>query len=266
MSFIADPNPQPIIPQQSVSASQQKVQVSEAVYNYVYTQTGSSVPTILDLKGYLGVTIQLTCGNVLNTYIFEGTNDIAAGNGSWSPLKVYNASFASLVDGNLVFVTSNVPNLFIFNRTTRYLRIRRGTISANASAIDTCRVLLSPNPITLNRENELLNPSGAWSYVAPSGGLTTTTLTQIQAAGNSSQKNFIRSLQLANASAAVGTEVFIVDGASTVIWRGYMPTNSQQTILFEPLLKSSYASALSVQCGTTASQIYVNAQGTQTNA
>jgi hypothetical protein len=108
--------------------------------------------------------------------------------------------------------------------------------------------------------------AGGWKYTAASGGITDTTPVAIKAAAGVRQYNYITSLQLMNADAAVATEVELLDG-STVIWRGYLPMLAASTapvpvdFKFNPPLVGSNNTALNVKVVTTSAQVYVNAQG-----
>jgi hypothetical protein len=62
--------------------------------------------------------------------------------------------------------------------------------------------------------------------------------------------------------------VQVLDGASTVIWQFYIAPQIADTagingasVIFPVPLMSSEGAALNVKCVTTASSIYVNAQG-----
>ena len=79
-----------------------------------------------------------------------------------------------------------------------------------------------------------------------------------------SNRNYITSFQITNASATIATEVVIKDGV-TVIWRGYVGVgtvlNSVVGVTLSTPLKSTVNTALNFACITTASSVYINAQG-----
>lgn len=107
-------------------------------------------------------------------------------------------------------------------------------------------------------------PALDWNYASASGGITGTAVVALAAAAGAGLKNYLTGISIQNASATIATEVLILDGA-TVLWRGYLGIgsllNSAVGITFSSPLKTSANVALNVQCVTTASQIYVNAQG-----
>jgi hypothetical protein len=106
-------------------------------------------------------------------------------------------------------------------------------------------------------------PENTWSYAAASGGITNTTAVTIKAAGASGIRNYLRSLNVVNAS-ATASEISIRDGAAgTVLWRGYVPASmtAASQISFDPPLRGTAATLMEVVCATTATQTYVNAQG-----
>lgn len=107
-------------------------------------------------------------------------------------------------------------------------------------------------------------PNADWTYAAAAGGIINTTAVPLAAAAGAGLRNYLTGVSIQNASATIATEVTLLDGA-TVIWRGYLGVgsllNSAVGLAFPTPLRTSANAALSVQCATTASQIYVNAQG-----
>jgi hypothetical protein len=107
-------------------------------------------------------------------------------------------------------------------------------------------------------------PEAEFNYSAATGGITNTADVLIAAAAGSGLKNYVPSWQITNASATVATEVVIKDGASTVLWRGYLGVNSSVScsaaINIANPLKSSANSAINFACITTGAQVYFNAQ------
>jgi hypothetical protein len=101
-----------------------------------------------------------------------------------------------------------------------------------------------------------------WSYAAASGGIVNTSDNALRAAQGTDKKNVLISIQLQNTHASTGTEVVIKDG-STIIWRCELPAvmKTPADIKFIPPLRASANAALNVACLTTASKVYVNAQG-----
>lgn len=108
-----------------------------------------------------------------------------------------------------------------------------------------------------------------WQASSGTTPLATTTLTAMKAAGAASIRNFVSGCQFYNSSATVSTTVQIVDGASTVIWTGYLPATTAALpvmpvqVVFQTPLRGTAATAMNIQLGTTASSVYYNCQGYQ---
>lgn len=108
--------------------------------------------------------------------------------------------------------------------------------------------------------------SNGWSYTAASGGIEDTVDVPLKAAAGIGRSVYIRSLQLINTDASVGTEVVVKDG-STVLWRTYLPAMAASTVptpvdvKFDPPLAGSQNTALNLACITTSAKVYANAQG-----
>lgn len=106
-----------------------------------------------------------------------------------------------------------------------------------------------------------------WQYAAASGGIVDTADNAIQAASTAGQRHYLRSMQVVNNDASVGTELVIKDG-STVIFRIFVPQSIALVTQpmpvgfeFDPPLFGSVNTALNVAAITTSAQLYVNAQG-----
>lgn len=108
--------------------------------------------------------------------------------------------------------------------------------------------------------------SDDWSYVAGSGGIVDTTAVTLCPVGEPNKRPLITRLDVLNTHATVDTEVTILDGA-TVIWRRKMKSanvaGSSFSAAFSPPLRGSPGAAITAVCGTTGSQIYINAGGRQ---
>lgn len=123
---------------------------------------------------------------------------------------------------------------------------------------DTADLITTTQGVVITRPYQI--PELEWSYAAASGGITNTTDVVLAAAAGAGLRRYVTSIGLSNAS-AVATEVVLKDGA-TVIWRGYVAANAPLChIDFSNPLKTSANAALNVACITTASAIYINAQG-----
>lgn len=126
----------------------------------------------------------------------------------------------------------------------------------NAAAV---RPIATVDGRQISRANSI--PENEWQTAAASGGITNTADNVLQAASGAGIKNYLIGLSLANPS-ATASEVVVKDGASTVIWRGYLPALAPLThFTFHTPLQSSANTALNVACITTGTQTYVNAQG-----
>jgi hypothetical protein len=107
-------------------------------------------------------------------------------------------------------------------------------------------------------------PELEWKYAGVTGGITDTSTVALSAAGASGIKNYLTALQYLNAS-AVASEIVVLDGASTVIWRGYAPAlmTQEASITFPSPLGGTAATAMNVAMVTTGTATRVSAQGYQ---
>lgn len=103
-------------------------------------------------------------------------------------------------------------------------------------------------------------PELDWNYACPAA-ITVTTDTALVAAAGAGIRNYLTGIHLINVS-ATPTEFVIKDGASTVIFRGYLPANmtGMVDIQFPTPLKTTANAILNFACLAAAS-VYVNAQG-----
>jgi hypothetical protein len=134
--------------------------------------------------------------------------------------------------------------------TTNYAAVASGD---QADLISTAvgALIVKPNAI----------PEHSWNYPAAAGGITGNADVQVRAAGAAGIRNYVTSMQIRNVS-ATATEFLIKDGASTVLWRDFLPANSAPPpITFSDPLRGSAATALNVQCVTAGAQVFVNLQG-----
>jgi hypothetical protein len=124
----------------------------------------------------------------------------------------------------------------------------------------------TPLPVTIGgagypASTAAITPT-AWSFAGVTGGIVNTTDVVLKAAGAAGVKNYLTGIQFAN-SAAVASEIVVKDGASTVLWRGYVPASTAATVAvsFDPPLVGTAATALNVAMITTATATRVSAQG-----
>lgn len=115
-------------------------------------------------------------------------------------------------------------------------------------------------------------PSNTWQYTSPSGGAiqNTTAATVIQAAQAAGIRNYLKSLDISFTAGTFTPTEFVILDAAAVIYRSFIPAAvaaqpfDPRTIIFEPPLRGSTASSMSVQTLTatgTSTAVYVNAQG-----
>lgn len=109
---------------------------------------------------------------------------------------------------------------------------------------------------------EIINPGTRWTYVAASGGITSTTGVVAKTAVVG-KKIYVRACQIGNSGVA-GTEVLLNSGAAgTVLWRGYVPAAaSLQPVVFTVPLQTAAGALLEIvlSSGTTVA-VRVNCQG-----
>lgn len=105
------------------------------------------------------------------------------------------------------------------------------------------------------------SPLPSWSYAAASGGITNTTPVTVLAAQGAGRCGYLTSLQVINAHASVGTDVIVKTG-STVLFRQWAGSAGNGFVItFDRPLVSAANTSLTVECGTTGTVTYVNAQG-----
>lgn len=114
------------------------------------------------------------------------------------------------------------------------------------------------------------DPANEWQATSGITALATNTSTAAKAAGAAGVRNYVTDIHVTNTSATVSTTFSVLDGA-TVIWTTFLPATTaalQQVIVdhtFVTPLKGTAATALNVQCGTTAASVFYNVGGFQNN-
>lgn len=108
-------------------------------------------------------------------------------------------------------------------------------------------------------------PAGGtpWKYLPPSGGIINAVAQTIKASGGSGTYGYICSFQILNNS-ATETEVIVSSDAGN-IWRGITNAKGFQSVNFAAPQSAGNNNNLYVQCVTTATQTYFNAQGYMTS-
>lgn len=105
------------------------------------------------------------------------------------------------------------------------------------------------------------SPRAGWTYAAASGGITNTTAVTLIAAQGAGKCAYLQSLQVINAHASTGTEVIVKTG-STVLFRQWAGSGGNGFVIdFDRPLASAANTSITVECGTTGTTTYVNAQG-----
>lgn len=209
--------------------------ISKNVGPATSTTVNFNFATVLD---YVELTAEITAGrgnssagqgiaaNVVNTpAILSGVTD----NGTGSPFN--NA----LVRSAVITLTAG--------------RVSGGTVTLGGAAVN--------KPFAV--------PELDWQFASATGGIVNTTAVAAKAAGAAGIRNYVTGLQLQNQHATVGTEFVVLDGASTVIFRTYLPPvmNVPVAVTFPTPLRGTAAAALQVACITTGAQVHCSVQGYQ---
>jgi hypothetical protein len=150
-------------------------------------------------------------------------------------------------------VVSGNPNRIAARAVTaNYAAVATGDV---ADAICTVVGAIITTPFSI--------PDANWSYAGIAGGITTTADVALRVAGAAGIRNYVTGINMRNAHATVATEVVIKDGASTVLWRGFLPAAmaASQEVQFISPLRGTAATAMNFACITAGAQVYVNAQG-----
>lgn len=136
------------------------------------------------------------------------------------------------------------------------------TAVASADRVDAIGTILGKQIVKLDAIPDL-----SWSYAAAAGGLVNTTGVTAKAAGAAGVRNYIKSVDVVNSHATIGTEVVIRDGAAgTVLWRTYAaPAGGGISKTFDPPLRGSTATLVEIAevTATATSGVLVNLQGYQ---
>lgn len=104
-------------------------------------------------------------------------------------------------------------------------------------------------------------PELAWSYAAASGGIVNTADVTLASAAGAGLRRYLCSCTISNAS-AVGTELVVKDGASTVLKRYQILPHMPNTLFTYALPPSTAANqTLVVACSTAGAAVFFNAEG-----
>lgn len=106
-------------------------------------------------------------------------------------------------------------------------------------------------------------PETDWQYTSGLAGITTTTSTQMKAAGAAGVRNYVTGFSFQNTSITAST-IAVLDGAS-VIWSGNAPASmlAPTIVNFPTPLRGTAATAMNVQLTTTSTLTMVNSTGYQ---
>lgn len=191
------------------------------------------------------------------TRIGDGTNNAAVKAASTAaaatdPAVVVSLSPNSPISGQAAHdavIAGNPVRIAGRAQTANYASVATGDV---ADLTTTLQGVLVTRPWQI--------PELEWTYAAPSGGITVTTDVAVQAAAGAGLRRYVTSLQASNNS-ATATELVLKDGASTVIWRAWLPANTPNfTVSFDNPLRTTAATALNAACSVAAA-VYLNAQG-----
>lgn len=207
---------------------------------------GTSEILNFDMSGYASFVIELTGDS--NTFTVEGSNDLAR----WAQLDITALGRTASFLGSQFVQENAAPTLVGGNKQTRFVRIT----SPTRGGVSGVTVVLSQTALVpMPREAQ-----AAWTYVAASGGITTTPAVMLRGSQNASHRNLLMALQAVNAG-ATGTELLIADSLASTIWRGYLPPGGSMNVKFDPPLAVSPNAGITAAVGTAGTAVYVNAQG-----
>jgi hypothetical protein len=102
----------------------------------------------------------------------------------------------------------------------------------------------------------------AWKFNSVAGGITDAANVTLALAPGAGKRNYITGIQFCNTS-AVASEITVLDGASTVIWRGVAPASMTQTTVV-PIVPAIFASVngtMQLKMVTAGTATVVAAQG-----
>ena len=205
-------------------------------------------------------TTTLSIDAILMQDITELTAEITGGRGNTAPsqaIPVYqtgSATVSTITTGYAAHdaAISGAP-----------VRIGARALTADYTAVSTGDVADLKTTLTgalITKEYAIPELEQSFACTAP---IAVTTDVAVFAAGAAGIKNYITTMQLINTSPTVGTEVVLKDGATTVLWRGYLPANqiNMLQLEFDNPLKTTAATALNFACITAGANVYVNVQG-----
>lgn len=236
------------------AAPTQVVQQRDLLLQGAAYNAGPSTLFTLDMTGYDKLSVMFFGGNSAMSFFFEGANDLSQANWEALAAEPDNVNYAPIPVKNFKPNTTG-PLSWTVEKRTRFIRLRTDLTGSGVYRWSACASV-----------GQLTRRSGptaesAWSYAAASGGIINTTAVAAKAAGQSGERQYVKSAQFSNSGAA-GTEVMILDGAA-VLWRGWVPaTTVLPAITFDPPLRGTAATAINVQLssGTTVA-VYANLQG-----
>lgn len=220
-----------------------------------YNALGTQVMLTFEMTGFASFCIQFL-GDT-NGFIIQGSNDLI----QWTQIDTRALGGWEAPTGNVFLQDNLAPILVAGNKQTRFVRVSTNGVPSS-SRVSSVVALLSQVPIAPMKPQRSYGPDTAWSYVPPSGGIVNTTAVTVKTAIAASKRNIVTNMQLDNGG-ATGTEVILTDvGASAVVWRGYAPPGSSRQVSFDPPLRLTANSALSVTLtAASGAAVYPNIQG-----
>ncbi|RYF78450.1 MAG: hypothetical protein EOO39_01415 [Cytophagaceae bacterium] len=219
----------------------------EQTYRMVLTAASPSFT--FDMQGYNAFYVQLNNfgagpankGQVLvsndNRVFLPVQVEFIAVNGLPAPIAVIKTL-------PLTFGIPNQGGLLIgASKTARFVRVTLSTSSG--SVYNTAvTVTMTPNQFVPRSADLLTNRDATWRYIAPAGGITTTTPVVFKTASSTAYTQGVKTIRIINAGS--GGAEYTIQGtpSGTVLHRGYILPNSDTTESLEEVPFSAYADGL----------------------
>lgn len=168
-----------------------------------------------------------------------------------APVSIWGSQFGAL-------------GIYRAERALRYTKISLTSISTGTVEIVGHKGHAPVVPAQRSSDGNVVShphaiPTRWWVYAAASGGIVNTTPVTLRAA-NPSYNNHLIGFTARNTHASVDTEL-IIKTASTVVWREKLKAGGP-TAKFDGLIRTANVNeAITAECGTTGSEVYINAQG-----
>lgn len=231
------------------------------IYGLQQTAQGNSTVLQWDMGAYASFNVVISGDS--SQFTIDGSADLV----TWTPLDYQVLNQSAPTSPNVGVYVENVAavggiptTVFAGNKQTRFVRVR--LVNASSSRICAVVATLSQTSFQPTKQMKHMSPDQGWAYVSPAGGVTTTAAVTLKAAVNTFHRNLITQVQMANGGTA-GTEVAITDAtASAVLWRHYLPPGANLHVSFDPPLRASANSALTLAISASSGAVvYPSVQG-----